>query len=83
MSPYVCDCTNVVYMLCVYCIYYYVNKFEARSLFSTSHLKKKSSKYEAKDINKTLDSHDTSNQNLKRDKRPLTLHKNHSQNLEN
>ena len=23
----------------VYCIYYYVNKFEARSLFSTSHLK--------------------------------------------
>ena len=41
MSPYVCDCTNVVYMFCVYCIYYYVNKFEARSLFSTSHLKKK------------------------------------------
>ena len=40
MSPYVCDCTNVVYMFCVYCIYYYVNKFEARSLFSTSHLKK-------------------------------------------
>ena len=41
MSPYVCDCTNVVYtcMFCVYCIYYYVNKFEARSLFSTSHLK--------------------------------------------
>ena len=38
MSPYVCDCTNVVYMFCVYCIYYYVNKFEARSLFSTSHL---------------------------------------------
>ena len=37
MSPYVCDCTNVVYMFCVYCIYYYVNKFEARSLFSTSH----------------------------------------------
>ena len=35
---YVCDCTNVVYMFCVYCIYYYVNKFEARSLFSTSHL---------------------------------------------
>ena len=27
MSPYVCDCTNVVYMFCVYCIYYYVNKF--------------------------------------------------------
>ena len=39
MSPYVCDCTNVVYMFCVYCIYYNVNKFEARSLFSTSHLK--------------------------------------------
>ena len=39
MSSYVCDCTNVVYMFCVYCIYYYVNKFEARSLFSTSHLK--------------------------------------------
>ena len=39
MSPYVCDCTNVVYMFCVYCIYYYVNKFEARSSFSTSHLK--------------------------------------------
>ena len=38
MSPYVCDCTNVVYMFCVYCIYNYVNKFEARSLFSTSHL---------------------------------------------
>ena len=38
MSPYVCDCTNVVYMFCVYCIYYYVNKFEARSSFSTSHL---------------------------------------------
>ena len=38
MSPYVCDCTNVVYMFCVYCIYYYVNKFEVRSLFSTSHL---------------------------------------------
>ena len=38
MSPYVCDCTNVVYMFCVYCIYYYVNKFEARSLFSTSHI---------------------------------------------
>ena len=35
---YVCDCTSVVYMFCVYCIYYYVNKFEARSLFSTSHL---------------------------------------------
>ena len=26
-------------MLCVYCIYNYVNKFEARSLFSTAHLK--------------------------------------------
>ena len=39
MSPYVCDCTNVVYMFCIYCIYYYANKFEARSLFSTSHLK--------------------------------------------
>ena len=38
MSPYVCDCTNVVYMFCVYCIYYYVNKFDARSSFSTSHL---------------------------------------------
>ena len=24
-------------MFCVYCINYYVNKFEARSLFSTSH----------------------------------------------
>ena len=35
MSPYVCYCTNVVYMFCVYCIYYYVNKFEARSLFKT------------------------------------------------
>ena len=42
MSPYVCDCTNVVYMFCVYCIYNYVNKFEARSLFSTSHLNIKS-----------------------------------------
>ena len=40
MSLYVCVCTNVVYMLCVYCIYNYVNKFEARSLFSTSYLKK-------------------------------------------
>ena len=38
MSPYVCDCTNVVYMFCVYCIYNYLNKFEARSLFSTSYL---------------------------------------------
>ena len=38
MSPYVCDCTNVVYMFCVYCNY--VNKFEARSLFSITHLKK-------------------------------------------
>ena len=38
MSPYVCDCTNVVCMFYVYCIYYYVIKFEARSLFSTSHL---------------------------------------------
>ena len=37
-DPYIYDCTNVVYMFCVYCIYYYVNKFEARSLFSTSHL---------------------------------------------
>ena len=46
MSPYVCDCTNVVYMFCVYCIYYYVNKFEARSLFSTSHLKKNDSQLE-------------------------------------
>ena len=36
--------TNVVYMFCVYCIYYYVNKFEARSLFSTSHLKKSNKK---------------------------------------
>ena len=34
---YVC-CTYVVGMLCVYCIYNYVNKFEARSLFSASHL---------------------------------------------
>ena len=25
-------------MFCVYCLYNYVNKFEARSLFSTSHL---------------------------------------------
>ena len=40
MSPYECDCTNVVYMFCVYCLNNYVNKFEARSLFSTSHLKK-------------------------------------------
>ena len=32
--------TNVVCMFCVYCINYHVNKFEARSLFSTSHLKK-------------------------------------------
>ena len=39
MSVYVYDCTNVVYMWCAYCIYNYVNKFEARSLFSTSHLK--------------------------------------------
>ena len=46
MSPYVCDCTNVVYMFCVYCIYNYVNKFEARSLFSTSHLKKTTIKNE-------------------------------------
>ena len=38
MTLYVYDCTNVVYMLCVYYIYNYVNKFEARSLFSTSHL---------------------------------------------
>ena len=36
-----------------------------------------------KDFNKTLDSHDTHNQKLKRDKRPLTLHKNNSHNLEN
>ena len=41
MSLYVCDCTNVVYMLCVYCTYNYVNKLEARSLLSTSHFKKK------------------------------------------
>ena len=41
MSLYVCHCTNVVYMLCVHCIYIYVNKFEARSLFSTSNLKNK------------------------------------------
>ena len=31
-------CMNVVYMLCVYYRYNYVNKLEARSLFSTSHL---------------------------------------------
>ena len=39
MSLYVCVCTNAVYMLCAYCIYNYVNIFEARSLYSTSHLK--------------------------------------------
>ena len=39
MSPYVCGCTNVAYLFCVYCLYNYVNKFEARSLFFTSHLK--------------------------------------------
>ena len=38
MLLYVYDCIYVVYMLCVYCIYNYVNKFEVRSLFSTSHL---------------------------------------------
>ena len=36
MFLYVCDCTNVVYMLCAYCINKYVNKFQARSLFYTS-----------------------------------------------
>ena len=37
---YVCGCMNVVnIMLCVYCIYNYVIKIKARSLFSTSHLK--------------------------------------------
>ena len=36
MSLYVCDCTNVVCMFSCLFIYYYVNKFEARSLFSTS-----------------------------------------------
>ena len=30
MSLYLCDCTNVVCMLLVYCIYNYVNKFDAR-----------------------------------------------------
>ena len=44
ISPYVCDCTNVVYMFCVYCLYNYINKLEARSLFSTSYLKKKKKK---------------------------------------
>ena len=41
MPQYVCDCTNLVYMLYVYGIYTYVNKFEARSLFSTSNLNDK------------------------------------------
>ena len=53
MSPYVCDCTNVVYMFCVYCIYYYVNKFEARSLFSTSHLKCQQA-FQSRDTAQTL-----------------------------
>ena len=40
-------------VFCVYCINYYVNKFETRSLFSTSHLNNTNKNYLNSELNKS------------------------------